>query len=166
MALASTVNVPIAAMRAVLASFEGLPHRAQSFLLKNHTTWINDSKGTNTGATLATFAGLLPQCAGKMILILGGRGKGEDYAILQTVAAQCRAVLLLGEEADAIEAAILKADVPKVRCHDLKEVVVHAKAYAQQGDFVLFSPACTSFDMFENYKARGEAFMECVKQNA
>jgi len=166
MALSATLGVPTDVMAEVLAEFTGLPHRAQLVMCKNAITWINDSKGTNTGATLATFAGLSANCEGKMILVLGGQGKGEDYSVLQTVVSQCRAVLLMGEEAPVIQKAIASCAVPQVACQNLSEVVQMAKHHAQPGDCVLFSPACTSLDMFENYKARGDAFMECVKQNA
>ena len=154
-ALASTLNVPIEALRAGLKTFRGLPHRLELVRTRHGIEWYDDSKGTNVGATIAALKGL----AKPIVLILGGEGKGQDFSPLAAPAAQfARAVLLIGRDAPIIEKA-----VPGERCASLQEAVQRAARLAQPGDAVLLSPACASFDMFRDYKHRGEVFAAAVR---
>jgi len=154
-ALASTLNVPNEALRAGLQTFRGLPHRLELVRTRHGIEWYDDSKGTNVGATIAALKGL----AKPAVLILGGEGKGQDFSPLAAPAAQfARAVLLIGRDAPIIEKA-----VPGERCGSLQEAVQRAARLAQPGDAVLLSPACASFDMFRDYKHRGEVFAAAVR---
>jgi UDP-N-acetylmuramoylalanine--D-glutamate ligase len=122
--------------------------------------WFNDSKGTNVGATLAAIEGL----PGKHVLIAGGQGKGADFSPLREIAAQrLRAVVLLGEDAEKIALA-LNGVVPVEFATDMEQAVRLAGGLAQQGDNVLLSPACASFDMFRGFAHRGEVFMKAVRE--
>jgi len=121
-------------------------------------TWYNDSKGTNVGATLAAVSGM----PGKVVLIAGGDGKGADFTPLRTVVAdKARAVVLIGRDAPLIEAALMGA-APLLHAQDMDDAVQQARAVAQSGDAVLLSPACASFDMFDNYEHRGHVFTAAV----
>ena len=147
------------AMAAELRAFAGLPHRTQWVGGKDGIVWINDSKGTNVGATVAALSGM----PGQSILIAGGDGKGADFTPLKAaLQAHARAVVLLGRDAEVIEAAVGDA-APVEHAQTLDEAVEAAERCARPGDTVLFSPACASFDMFENYAARGDAFMAAVR---
>jgi UDP-N-acetylmuramoylalanine--D-glutamate ligase len=155
-ALASTLNIPLEALAAGLKSFKGLPHRLELVLSRDGVEWYDDSKGTNVGATVAALKGL----ARPTILILGGEGKGQDFAPLAPVVAQFAAhVLLIGRDAPIIEKVI-----PGERCGSLEEAVQRAARLARPGEAVLLSPACASFDMFRDYKHRGEAFAAAVRR--
>ena len=156
-ALASTLEVPLGALAAGLNSFKGLPHRVQLVATRRGVEWYDDSKGTNVGATIAALKGL----AKPAILILGGEGKGQDFSALAPVVGQfARHTLLIGKDAPRIEEAL--AAFPKDRCSSLDEAVEKAAHYARPGEVVLLSPACASFDMFRDYKHRGEAFAAAV----
>ena len=154
-ALAATLDVPRDALAAGLRTFKGLPHRLELVRTRRGVEWYDDSKGTNVGATIAALKGL----AKPTVLILGGEGKGQDFSPLAAPAAQfARAVLLIGRDAPSIEQA-----VPGERCASLEEAVERAARLAQPGDAVLLSPACASFDMFRDYKHRGEVFAAAVR---
>ena len=154
-ALASTVNVSVEALAAGLKTFKGLPHRLELVATSGGVEWYDDSKGTNVGATIAALKGL----AKPSILILGGEGKGQDFSPLAPVVAQFAAhVLLIGRDAPLIAKA-----VPGERCESLEEAVHRAAELANPGEAVLLSPACASFDMFRDYKHRGEVFAAAVK---
>ncbi len=145
-----------------LRHFRGLPHRCELIAEDGDVRWINDSKGTNVGATVAALEGLGGDQ--NVILIAGGVGKGQDFSQLRVPAMQsCRRVLILGESAREIELA-LGGQVPVQRVADIGAAVMRAKALARPGDVVLLSPACASFDMFNSYQARGDAFREAVIQ--
>ena len=156
-ALASAL-VPLQALAPGLRSFEGLPHRLQRIAERRGVEWYDDSKGTNVGATVAALEGL-----GKpAVLILGGDGKGQDFSPLAGVVARhARQVLLIGRDAARIEQAL--AGLPTERCASLEEAVARAAACARPGDAVLLSPACASFDMFRDYRHRGEVFAAAVR---
>ncbi len=161
-ALAQTLGVGDAALARGLASFEGLPHRLQRVALRHGVAWYDDSKGTNVGATTAALRGL--ECAGRIVLIAGGDGKGQDFAPLATPVAECaRGVLLIGRDAPRIEAALAPSGVPLERCATLEDAVIRAAALAQPDDAVLLSPACASFDMFHDYRERGARFVRAVR---
>lgn len=154
-ALAATLDVPLDALTTGLKTFKGLPHRLELVRTRRGVEWYDDSKGTNVGATIAALKGL----ARPTVLILGGEGKGQDFSPLAAPAAQfARAVLLIGRDAAIIEKA-----VSGERCGSLEEAVQRAAQVAQPGDAVLLSPACASFDMFRDYKHRGEVFAAAVR---
>jgi UDP-N-acetylmuramoylalanine--D-glutamate ligase len=156
-ALASSLDVSRAALAAGLKSFRGLPHRLQLVAMRRGVEWYDDSKGTNVGATMAALKGL----ARPAILILGGEGKGQDFAPLAPLVAQfARRTLLIGRDAALIEEAL--RGQPTERCETLVEAVERAAQCARPGDAVLLSPACASFDMFRDYKHRGDAFAAAV----
>jgi UDP-N-acetylmuramoylalanine--D-glutamate ligase len=122
--------------------------------------WIDDSKGTNVGATIAALNGM----GAPVVLIAGGEGKGADFSELRTPVANCaRAVVLIGRDAALIEKA-LDGVVPVVNATDMQAAVREAARLAQSGDVVLLSPACASFDMFRNYEHRGQVFAQAVKE--
>jgi UDP-N-acetylmuramoylalanine--D-glutamate ligase len=159
-ALARTLGVPRDALAAGLATFRGLPHRLQQVALRRGVAWYDDSKGTNVGASLAALRGL----GRPAILIAGGEGKGQDFAPLApAVAAHARAVLLIGRDAPILEAALAPSGVPVERMASLEQAVMRAAQLARPGDAVLLSPACASFDMFRDYRHRGEAFAAAVR---
>jgi len=159
-ALAMQVGVPIAALAEGLRSFRGLPHRMQKVALRGGVEWLDDSKGTNVGATVAALKGL----ATKAVLILGGEGKGQNFAPLAAaVRDHAKHVLLIGRDAALIEKSISASGVPAERVATMEKAVARAAQIAQQGDAVLLSPACASFDMFRDYRHRGEAFAAAVK---
>lgn len=160
LALGSGIGLPMEAMLDALKEFPGLEHRTQWVAEINGVSWFNDSKGTNVGATLAAIEGL----PGKHVLIAGGQGKGADFSPLREIAAQrLRAVVLLGEDAEKIALA-LHGVVPVEFAADMEQAVRLADGLAQQGDNVLLSPACASFDMFNGFAHRGEVFMKAVRE--
>ena len=160
LAIAEAVGIDQQACLEVLKSFEGLEHRTQWVGEHNAINWYNDSKGTNVGATVAALQGL----PGKTVLIAGGEGKGADFTPLaEVVQKYARAVVLFGEDAELIALA-LKGDIPIVFAKHMRDAVKQAKSLANIGDNVLLSPACASFDMFDNYEQRGHVYMETVRQ--
>ena len=164
LALGEAVNLPMDAMLDTLKTFTGLAHRCQLVATQQGVAWYNDSKGTNVGATLAAINGLGASISGKVILIAGGVGKGQDFSPLSPALAQYgKAVLLMGEDAPKIDQA-LQLNISKSYVSDLNHAVNTAQQLAQQGDVVLLSPACASFDMFKNYEDRGNQFVASVKR--
>jgi len=159
LALGEAVGLPMESMLATLRRFAGLWHRTQWVAEIDGVRWYNDSKGTNVGATLAAIDGLdAPQ-----VLIMGGQGKGADFAPLRAaLARKGRAAVLMGEAAEEIAHA-LDGVVPVQRAADMEEAVAKACALAEPGDVVLLSPACASFDMFDGFAARGDAFILAVR---
>jgi UDP-N-acetylmuramoylalanine--D-glutamate ligase len=147
-------------VRAGLLGFTGVPHRLEVVANRNGTLFVNDSKATNVASTLVALESFAP---GSILLILGGEGKGQDFAALRdAVQTSCRAVYLIGEDAPAIAAALAGADVPVLDCGDLERAVAEAGGAAGAGDAILLSPACASFDQFADFEARGECFRELV----
>ncbi len=147
-----------------LQQFPGVKHRCQTVAHKNDITFINDSKATNVGATLAALKGLGAELAAneKIHLILGGQGKGANFAeLLPGLTQQIKAVYVFGEDAELITQAI-SGHVSVKAVADLDQAVAQAAQTASQGDLVLLSPACASFDMFSGYEARGDAFVQAV----
>ena len=162
-ALAGAVGAPLEAIRAGLRSFRGLPHRLERIMNIDGVDYFDDSKGTNVGATLAALEGL----GRRAVLILGGEGKGQDFAPLASAVARHAArVLLIGRDAPGIAAALAGAGVPLERCATLEDAVRAASRSARPGEAVLLSPACASFDMFRDYRHRGEVFVRAVKELA
>ncbi|WP_455211351.1 UDP-N-acetylmuramoyl-L-alanine--D-glutamate ligase [Kaarinaea lacus] len=163
LALGEAMRIPMGAMLNVLREFPGLPHRTQWVATINGVNWYNDSKGTNVGATVAAVAGM----PGSKVLIAGGDGKGADFTPLKDMAIHhnVKAVVLIGRDAPAIAKALNKA-VSVSFATDMLDAVNQANELAHPGDCVLLSPACASFDMFDNYVARGHAFELAVKRLA
>lgn len=158
LALGHAAGLPFAPMLATLRRFVGLEHRCQWVREHSGVSYYNDSKATNVGAALAAIEGLGADIAGKLVLIAGGDGKGADFAALKApVARFCRAVVLLGRDAERLAAALGDA-LPLLRVQSLEEAVQRAAELAQSGDAVLLSPACASLDMFKNFEERGRLF--------
>jgi UDP-N-acetylmuramoylalanine--D-glutamate ligase len=166
LALCSAIGLPLAPMLKALTDYAGLPHRVQSVAEIGGVTYVDDSKGTNVGATIAALQGLgavLPQ-GGRIVLIAGGEGKGQDFAPLADPAARfCRAVMLIGRDASIIRDA-LGGRVTAVDCASLEEAVRIAAERCVSGDTVLLSPACASYDMFRDYGHRAEMFVAAVRE--
>jgi UDP-N-acetylmuramoylalanine--D-glutamate ligase len=164
LALGYAAGLPLTPMLAALREFTGLEHRCQWVRERTGVQYYNDSKATNVGAALAAIEGLGADVSGKLVLIAGGDGKGADFGGLRSpVAAHCRAVVLLGRDAEAI-AAVLGDAVPLVRVATLDDAVQRSAELAQPGDAVLLSPACASLDMFKNYEERGHLFAQAVER--
>ncbi|MBO3277624.1 UDP-N-acetylmuramoyl-L-alanine--D-glutamate ligase [Pseudomonas schmalbachii] len=162
LALGHAVGLPFEPMLATLRTFAGLPHRCQWVGERNGVNFYDDSKATNVGAALAAIDGLGADIAGKLVLLAGGDGKGADFGDLRApVAKYCRAVVLLGRDAELVGAALGDA-VQQVRVKTLEEAVQSAAELAQPGDAVLLSPACASLDMFKNFEERGRLFARAV----
>jgi UDP-N-acetylmuramoylalanine--D-glutamate ligase len=172
LALASAVGCPLAPMLHGLREYRGEPHRVSPIGSVGGIEAFDDSKGTNVGATVAALQGLGADVApARLALILGGEGKGQDFAPLApAVAAHARAVALIGRDAGAIEAAIAQAahgaGVPVQKHESLQAATAWCFEQAQPGDAVLLSPACASFDMFRNYEHRAEVFAQAVAELA
>ncbi|WP_297189052.1 UDP-N-acetylmuramoyl-L-alanine--D-glutamate ligase [uncultured Porticoccus sp.] len=161
LALGTAAGLPIAPMLAVLRRFQGLPHRCQRVATRNGVTYINDSKATNVGATLAAIAGL--RGADNLVLIAGGQGKGQDFTPLASVLqGAVRQLILMGEDAPVIGDAVAGA-VPVLFATGLNAAVSAAAQIARPGDIVLLSPACASFDMFRGFADRGEQFVRAAE---
>lgn len=162
LALGEAVHIPMSVMLQTLKEFKGLPHRCQLVSKHQDVAWYNDSKGTNVGATLAAIDGLGAAITGKIILIAGGVGKGQDFKPLSPALAKYgKAVILIGEDASKIDAAIT-ANIHKIYATTLIDAVQQAQTLASAGDAVLLSPACASFDMFKHYEDRGQQFVSAV----
>ena len=159
-ALAHLAGAPLAALAAGLRGFRGLPHRMQRVALRGGVEWFDDSKGTNVGATAAALRGL----SRKAVLILGGEGKGQNFApLVPAIRARAKHVLLIGRDAALIEKAIASSGISVERIESIEKAVARAAQIAVPDDAVLLSPACASFDMFRDYRHRGEAFAAAVK---
>ena len=162
LALGHAVGLPMESMLESLRNFGGLEHRCQWLRERDGVSYYDDSKATNVGAALAAIEGLGADIPGKLVLIAGGDGKGADFSGLRApVAAHCRAVVLIGRDAELIAQA-LGDGVPLIRVATLNEAVQRCAEMAQAGDAVLLSPACASFDMFKNYEERGRLFAQAV----
>ena len=162
LALGEALGLPLAAMLEELRSFAGLPHRSQWIADRHGVAYIDDSKGTNVGATLAAVAGM----AGPVVLIAGGDGKNQNFSPLAAgFRGKVRHVVLIGRDAPLIARA-LEGICPIEQCATLPQAVQAAARAARPGDTVLLSPACASFDMFRDYAHRGEVFAEAVQELA
>ncbi|HEX8104196.1 MAG TPA: UDP-N-acetylmuramoyl-L-alanine--D-glutamate ligase [Solirubrobacteraceae bacterium] len=147
------------AVRAGLATFGGVVHRLEEVATLDGVVYVNDSKATNVASAVVGIGSF----AGGVHAILGGRGKGADYAPLAgPVAERCRAIYLIGEAAAEIGAALEPTGVRAQDCGDLERAVAAARAAARPGDVVLLSPACASFDQYASFEARGAHFRELV----
>jgi UDP-N-acetylmuramoylalanine--D-glutamate ligase len=159
LALGHAIGLPMVSMLNTLKEFKGLSHRTQLVATINGVDWINDSKATNVGATIAALVGL----PGKHVLIAGGDAKGADFSELTEVIAQhCRAVVLMGKDAAKI-ASIIPQGIPVEQVVDMQSAVLAAQVFSQPGDTVLLAPACASFDMFNGFEHRGDVFVAAVE---
>jgi UDP-N-acetylmuramoylalanine--D-glutamate ligase len=162
LALGHAAGLPFEPMLQALRSFGGLVHRCQWVREREGVSYYDDSKATNVGAALAAIEGLGEDIPGKLVLIAGGDGKGADFSALKApVANHCRAVVLLGRDAELL-ATTFGDSVPLIRVKTLEEAVQRAAECAQEGDAVLLSPACASLDMFKNFEERGRVFAQAV----
>ncbi|HUH37896.1 MAG TPA: UDP-N-acetylmuramoyl-L-alanine--D-glutamate ligase [Spongiibacteraceae bacterium] len=161
LAIGHAAGLPREAMLASLRDFGGLPHRCQFIAEINGVDYYNDSKGTNVGASLAAISGLASD-GRKLVLIAGGDGKAADFAPLAASAAQLRAAVLIGRDAERIAAA-MPSSLRILRAQGMREAVALAASQSLPGDAVLLSPACASFDMFEDYRHRGDVFAVAVR---
>jgi UDP-N-acetylmuramoylalanine--D-glutamate ligase len=168
LALAASIGMPLAPMLHGLREYRGEPHRVEPVAIVGGVEAFDDSKGTNVGATVAAIEGLgQERLPGKLVLILGGDGKGQDFGPLAApVARYARAVALIGRDAGAIEAVLADCGVPLQRHDSLPAATAWCFAQAHGGDAVLLSPACASLDMFRNYGHRAEVFVAAVHQLA
>ena len=165
LALAQAAGCPLGAMLYGLREYRGEPHRVESVGRLNGVEYFDDSKGTNVGATVAALTGLGAER--RIVVILGGDGKGQDFAPLAPpVARYARAVVLIGRDAPLIRAALQETGVVLHDADSLPAAVQWAAGRAHAGDAVLMSPACASFDMFNNYGHRAQVFVQAVHQLA
>ncbi|KRW70679.1 UDP-N-acetylmuramoylalanine--D-glutamate ligase [Pseudomonas sp. TTU2014-105ASC] len=163
LALGNAVGLPFEPMLETLRQFAGLPHRCQWVGQRNGVDYYDDSKATNVGAALAAIEGLGADIDGKLVLIAGGDGKGADFSALRLpIARYCRAAVLLGRDAQRLADALADATA-LVHVTTLDEAVQRAAECANEGDAVLFSPACASLDMFKNFEERGQLFAAAVE---
>ncbi len=165
LALAKAANLPMNALLHGLRDYHGEPHRVQSIAIVNDVEYVDDSKGTNVGATVAALNGLGSNESGKRIwLIAGGEGKGQDFSPLREPALRfVKGVFLIGKDAVTI-GETLGADIPCTMSGNLEVAVKAAAQQAQTGDIVLLSPACASLDQFKDYVARAQAFASEVEE--
>ena len=162
LALASSVGCSLAPMLHGLREYRGEPHRVESVAVIHDVEYFDDSKGTNVGATVAALSGLGAER--KIAVILGGEGKGQDFSPLGDVVTRyARAVVLIGRDAPLIRAVLQGCGALVLDAASMQEAVVLAAQQAQPGDAVLMSPACASFDMFDDYEHRAQVFFEAVQ---
>ena len=168
LALATSIGRPLAPMLHGLREYRGEPHRVEPIGFVGGVEAVDDSKGTNVGATVAAINGLgEDRVSSKLVVILGGDGKGQDFSPLAApVGRYARAVATIGRDAEAIEAVLASTGVPMQRHATLEEAVRWCYAQAEEGDAVLLSPACASLDMFRNYAHRAEVFAATVREIA
>jgi UDP-N-acetylmuramoylalanine--D-glutamate ligase len=162
LALACSTGAGLASMLFGLREYNGEPHRVEPVTVLQGVEYFDDSKGTNVGATVAAIQGLGAER--RLVVILGGDGKGQDFApLLNPVRQHARAVVLIGRDAPALRTALHDSGVPLHDAASLPEAVNLCQQLAQSGDAVLLSPACASLDMFNNYAHRAEVFVAAVE---
>ncbi len=162
LALAQAAGASLAPMLYALREYRGEPHRVEPIGMVHGVEYFDDSKGTNVGATVAALSGL--GADRRLVLILGGLGKGQDFAPLAVpVSRYVRAVVLIGRDAPLIRQALQETGVPLQDAMDMAQAVQLAAAQAKEGDAVLMSPACASMDMYRDYAHRAQAFIEAVQ---
>jgi UDP-N-acetylmuramoylalanine--D-glutamate ligase len=162
LSLGYCVDLPMQSMLDTLKAFKGLPHRCQTVRTIDSVAYINDSKATNVGATVAALKGFGAKDHKNIILIAGGQAKGQDFSALQKVAKKVvKRVILIGEDADQLRSAL--NDCVEIEIVDsMQSALFSCHQAAESGDTVLLSPACASFDMFDGFEHRGHCFIEAV----
>lgn len=167
LALGEAINLPLAGMLETLKTFKGLEHRCEYVKEVNGVRYYNDSKGTNIGATLAALEGLgaaIEVQGGRVAIILGGQGKGQDFSALRgALSKYAKVAVLIGEDRAVIEQAI-QGTTNLLHAESLNEAVTLCEQQTQVHDVVLLSPACASFDMFTGYPERGRKFVALVNE--
>lgn len=164
LALGQAAGLSIDEMLKALQTFTGLAHRCQEVAEINEVKWINDSKGTNIGACQAALEGIGKQLKGKIVLLLGGDGKGADFNDLVPMVTQfCKKIIVMGKDTPLIKQALAQK-VDTSDASNMQEAVVIAYKTAQAGDVVLLSPACSSLDQYKDFAHRGDTFVEAVKR--
>jgi UDP-N-acetylmuramoylalanine--D-glutamate ligase len=167
LALCRAIGLPLAPLLHGLREYQGEPHRVELIATIGGVEYYDDSKGTNVGATVAAIKGLGVGRAGRLLLIAGGDGKGQDFSPLaEGVMRHVRTVLLIGRDAERVSEALAQTGADLINCNTLEQAVDQAAALAQPGDAVLLSPACASLDMFRNYAHRAQVFIDAVKEVA
>jgi UDP-N-acetylmuramoylalanine--D-glutamate ligase len=162
LALATAAGAQLGPMLYGLREYRGEPHRVEPVGVVSGIEFFDDSKGTNVGATVAALQGLGAER--KLVVVLGGDGKGQDFTPLAApVARFARAVVLIGRDAPLVRGALAGCDVPLLDAATMDEAVRISARSAQPGDAVLMSPACASLDMFRNYEHRAESFRAAVQ---
>ncbi|MFZ0257709.1 MAG: UDP-N-acetylmuramoyl-L-alanine--D-glutamate ligase [Gammaproteobacteria bacterium] len=162
LALGEAIGLSMAAMRDALRRFKGLTHRLQHVANVGGVDWYDDSKATNVGATVAAVASL-GNAGRQLVVIAGGDGKGADFRPLRAaVADHVRGMVLMGRDAPRIEEAV-RGRVRVLRAQDMAQACAQARELAEIGDAVLLSPACASYDMYRDYRERGETFAALVR---
>jgi len=162
LALASHAGGNLASMLFGLREYSGEPHRLESVAVLGGVEYVDDSKGTNVGATVAALHGLGAER--RLVVILGGDGKGQDFApLVEPVTRFARAVVLMGRDAPTLREVLKHSGVKLLEAASLEEAVQLCSEQAHVGDAVLLSPACASLDMFRNYAHRAEVFVNAVK---
>lgn len=162
LAIAHALGCPFPPLIEVLKHFNGLPHRCQWIVNIDGVDWYNDSKGTNIGATIAAIQGFAEVVPGRLIILLGGVGKGADFTSLAVALDdKIKAAVIYGKDGDVIAKA-LTHKVAIERGIDFADALDKAAKLATAGDAVLLSPACASFDMFKHYEHRGQVFTDWV----
>lgn len=168
LALCRAIDLPLAPLLHAARQYKGEPHRVESVTTIAGVEYVDDSKGTNVGATIAALEGLGDMSAGdepRLILLAGGDGKGQDFSALAgPVKRHAKAVMLIGRDGPAIREALNSTGVSLTDCWTLEQAVERAAEIATEGDIVLLSPACASFDMFTNYAHRAEVFINAVRE--
>ncbi len=168
LALATAIGCPLAPMLHGLREYHGEPHRVEYVATVQGVDFFDDSKGTNVGATVAAINGLGPDRGeSRLLVILGGDGKGQDFApLVEPLSRFVRFTALIGRDAPAIEAALASTGVAMQSFETLESATRACAARARLGDAVLMSPACASLDMFRNYAHRAEVFVAEVQAMA
>ena len=163
LALGEAVGLDMEAMLRALKNFAGLDHRCQWVGNLQGVNYFNDSKGTNVGASIAALEGLGPETEGQIILMAGGVGKDADFSLMKQAVKQFVKVLVLYGEDSELLASVLQDSVPVKMAGSFEDAFNLAKLNAKDGDAVLLSPACASFDMFKSFEHRGDAFKKLVE---
>ncbi|MEO0314953.1 MAG: hypothetical protein RI928_1409 [Pseudomonadota bacterium] len=167
LALCRAIGLSLAPLLHAARQYRGEPHRVELIATVGGVDYVDDSKGTNVGATVAAIEGLGQSERAHLILIAGGDGKGQDFAPLApAVKHHVRAVMLIGRDGPAIRAALADTGVTLTDCWTLEQAVQRAAEIASEGDTVLLSPACASFDMFKDYGHRAQVFADAVHELA
>ena len=170
LALCRGIGLAFAPLLHGLREYKGEPHRVEVINTIADVDYIDDSKGTNVGATVAALKGLGQQSDSpekRIVLIAGGEGKGQDFSPLaDAVERYAKKVILIGKARQEIRQAVAVTNVECEEADDLDLAVQLAAASAKAGDIVLLSPACASLDMFRNYAHRAEVFVHAVREVA
>lgn len=166
LALVASFKIPFRSIQKTLSHFNGLPHRCQVVCKHRGITWINDSKGTNVAASISAMKALKPS-QGKLIVLLGGKPKQEDYSLLIPTVLECaRGVVLMGGAISLLKPLWepYRSQIALRDAHSMQEAIQSANELAESGDIVLLSPACPSYDWYQNFEERGHDFVRQLEE--